>query len=271
MNQPYNYQELFKGFQDTPLLWSSDNILNIEQYSPKYVTEKYLAPIEFKKLRLGKWVEQFVIHQLKHDKQVKLLEENIQIASDKITIGELDVLFLLDKNPIHLEIIYKFYLYDDSISTYNPLDKWIGPNRSDTLVYKLQKLKEKQLPLLYHKETQSVLSRHNIQLNTVKQSVCFKAQLFLPFKQNYSDFDFINKACFCGWYISYNRINELRGFKFYILEKLEWLCLPKDTIDWLSFIEAKNEINVDIANKYSPLCWIKNEHDEIQKCFITWW
>jgi len=64
-----------------------------------------------------------------------------------------------NNKPIHLEIIYKFYLYDPSIGL-TQLDHWIGPNRRDSLVKKLTKLKQKQLPLLYHPLiTQLLISR----------------------------------------------------------------------------------------------------------------
>jgi hypothetical protein len=46
------------------------------------------------------------------------LYENIQVIEDKKTIGEID--FLLKKNTkqvIHMELAYKFYLFDPSISS----------------------------------------------------------------------------------------------------------------------------------------------------------
>ena len=42
-----------------------------------------------------------------------VLSENIQIQENvNQTIGELDCLFLDESQPIHLEIQFKFYLYD---------------------------------------------------------------------------------------------------------------------------------------------------------------
>ena len=67
--------------------------------------------------------------------------KNYQIQNKKTTVGELD--FILQKNhsPIHLEVIYKFYLYDDTFGN-SEIEHWIGPNRNDNLVKKLTKLKE---------------------------------------------------------------------------------------------------------------------------------
>ena len=53
---------------------------------------------------------------------------------------------------IHLEVSYKFYLYDENLGKLES-EKWIGPNKRDSLVQKTAKLKSKQLPILFHKET----------------------------------------------------------------------------------------------------------------------
>jgi hypothetical protein len=53
-----------------------------------------------------------------------------------------------------MELAYKFYLFDPSISS-EPINNWIGPNRNDSLQEKLEKLKTKQFPLLYHKLAKS--------------------------------------------------------------------------------------------------------------------
>jgi hypothetical protein len=62
------------------------------------------------------------------------LYENIQVIEDKKTIGEIDFI-IEDKNTkqvIHMELAYKFYLFDPSISS-EPINNWIGPNRDDSL------------------------------------------------------------------------------------------------------------------------------------------
>ncbi|WP_439152383.1 DUF1853 family protein [Winogradskyella sp.] len=271
MNHSYNFKNLFLGYQKTPLLWNSNKILDIDQYSPKHTPADYSLKPEVKKLRLGKWVEKFVIHQLNNDYRIEVIAENVQIKNEKITIGELDVLFLEDDKPIHLEIVYKFYLYDEPIESENPLDKWIGPNRNDTLVYKLKKLKEKQLPLLYQNETQYLLTKHDIEMSALKQHVCFKAQLFIPFHSDKKDISPLNTLSVIGWFISFDRIHQLENYEFYIPKKLEWLSEPILGVKWQSFLIAKEEISNFIENGQSPLCWLKNSKNELLKCFITWW
>ena len=262
---------MFEGFQNTYLLWSASNIYEFEQFCPEYTSVQFIQKSEYKKLRLGKWVEKFVAFQLRQDARIKILEENLIIKDGKITIGELDMLLLKDHQPVHLEIIYKFYLYDNTKSQSNTLSHWVGPNQNDALVYKLKKLKEKQFPLLYNTKAKDALKNYLFDSNSITQQVCFKAQLFLPYENQDIDVSPLNPNCVVGWYLNIENINELKNFQFYIPEKLKWLCFPKETIDWLPFIEAKKEIKTYIVTKRSPLCWLKNEHSELQKCFITWW
>ncbi|WP_299123092.1 DUF1853 family protein [uncultured Winogradskyella sp.] len=271
MNDTINFQELFEGFQNTPLLWNGSDIYGFEQFCPKYTSEQFDQNSEYKKLRLGKWVENFVSFQLQNQDDVAIIEENLIIKKEKRTIGELDILLVRKDQPIHIEVVYKFYLYDKRNLYDNPLACWIGPNRNDALVYKLNKLKEKQFPLLYHSNTIEVLKKHKFDVNTIKQQVCFNAQLYLPYQNKDIDVSPLNKDCVVGWYLNIKQINELENFQFYIPKKLEWLCIPKENVDWLSFVQAKNEIRTNIANGQSPLCWLKNEYNEFQKCFITWW
>jgi uncharacterized protein len=271
LTDSHNFKELFQGFQNTPLLWHGNEILGLEQYSPKFTTEQYALKSKQKKLRLGKWVEQFISYQLKNDQSIKVIEENIQIKDENITIGELDVLLLQNNTPMHLEIVYKFYLFDDTIVTTNPIEKWIGPNRNDALVYKLKKLKEKQLPLLYSKNTEEVLTRYNIALNAIKQCVCFKAQLFLPLTMKQVDISPLNKDCVIGRFISIKDIYDLKNFQFFIPSKLDWLSTPNPNVTWHNFNNAKIEIQQFIQNKQSPLCWIKSANNKPFKCFVTWW
>lgn len=271
MSSALSFQDLFQGFQNTPLLWNSINIYNFEQFCPKNTTEKFIEIKEHKKLRLGKWVERFVSFQLKQQSNIKILDENIQIKDHKITIGELDLLLLQDEQPIHVEIIYKFYLYDDSKTETNTLNHWVGPNQNDTLILKLNKLKEKQFPLLYRSQSKPLIANNDLDITSIKQQVCFKAQLFLPKNNQNIETTPLNSDCVVGWYLNIQEIEMLNDFQFYIPDKLEWLCSPKIDVAWVPFSEAFSIIQNQIKNKRSPLCWIKNSENELQKCFITWW
>jgi len=93
-------------------------------------------------IRLGHLAEKVVSGLIKSSTNYKILFENIQIVKDKQTIGEIDFIIeeIKSKQLIHLELAYKFYLFDPTISS-EPMHNWIGPNRNDSLKEKLEKLK----------------------------------------------------------------------------------------------------------------------------------
>ena len=146
----------YQGYFHTPLLWKSEPLFGLKQLELSNCDETVFNEVISANLRLGKRVERFVSHELKQYDAVKILKENIQVQHKKLTIGEIDCLLKRNDKPIHLEIIYKFYLYDISVGT-TELEHWIGPNRNDSLISKLTKLKEKQLPLLYSHHTTPIL------------------------------------------------------------------------------------------------------------------
>jgi hypothetical protein len=96
-------------------------------------------------VRLGHLVEKIVSELIKSSTNYKVLYENVQIINDKKTIGEIDFIIenINKKELIHLEMAYKFYLFDPNISA-DPINNWIGPNRNDSLKEKLDKLKKLQ-------------------------------------------------------------------------------------------------------------------------------
>src|SRR5690606_30252079 len=125
--------------------------------------------------RLGMYVEQVMFQALQNDPSIEIIDKNVQIIEDNITIGEIDCLFKEKGVYTHLEIVYKFYLLDLAISN-DELECWIGPNRKDSLIEKLNKLRDKQFPLLYHQRTRNALNQHNLVPDQFNQKVSFKAQ-----------------------------------------------------------------------------------------------
>lgn len=261
----------YKGFINTPNLWKNNAIKNLQQFIDSKYFFELDTPEIFNEIRLGKRVEQFLNFQIKNMPNCELLAENIQIKIKKQTIGELDALILKDEKPIHIETVYKFYLYDDSIISDNSLNKWIGPNRNDTFTYKLNKLKEKQLPLLYHRATLKTLESLDINPKTIEQNVCFKAQLFLPYeKQNIDIFPFNQKAVY-GFYVSFENLEKLKSFMFYIPKKLDWLVEPQNAVNWLNCDNLLDNLKPFMLEKRTPMVWLKSKQNMLFKCFITWW
>ncbi|RSK38554.1 DUF1853 family protein [Mangrovimonas spongiae] len=262
-------QRYFIGFVNTPLLWLDNPINGLQQFSIAKTQIPFQEKID-KNIRLGKWVERLVSHQLQQDDSIKIIEENIIIYQEKRTIGELDCLLLKHNTPYHVEIVYKFYLYDPTVGT-SEIDCWIGPNRKDSLTEKIDKLTTKQLPLLYKNETQSVLKQIGLNVNHILQRVHFKAQLFIPYHLNNHNFKLINPNCIVGYYYTFEEIKTLQNCKFFIPEKLNWLSEVDVQINWLTFSEFKPQLKLLLEQKRSPMVWIKDSKGHTQKCFVVWW
>lgn len=271
LQKEFGFKDRFKGFQNTPLLWNFDAVKSLVQFKISSSRSMYNTERHQKKLRLGKWIEIFTAFQLQQIDGIEFITENLQIRNNKQTIGELDVLLLQNEKPIHLEIAYKFYLYDDTQVYTNFLDYWIGPNRTDSLMLKLKKLINKQLPLLYKPETKEVLNALGFKSQNFEQFVNFKAQLFVPYNKRPIEFNLLNKDCVQGFYIHFSEVELIADYLFYIPTKLDWLVEPTLSVDWLNFDGTLPLLQVYIDKKQSPLCWLKNENYQLSKCFITWW
>lgn len=148
-------------------------------------------------LRLGHLAENIVSTLIKSSTNYKVLFENTQLIENEKTIGEIDFIVsnVNTKELIHFELAYKFYLYDPTISSIE-VNNWIGPNRNDSLKEKLDKLKNKQFPLLYHNVAK--LKFNKIEIKEVAQELCFLVSLFIPFEYK-SDFSTVYQKAIRGY------------------------------------------------------------------------
>lgn len=262
-------QQRFEGFLNTPVLWKGKDVYNLAQFEIDAKTISFDVFID-QKLRLGKYVERFVSHQLLKDNSIDIIAENIQIVKDKITLGELDCLLLKNDTPIHLELIYKFYLFDPT-PVNNELEHWIGPNRKDSLIEKLEKLSQKQLPLLYSLECREYLQSIHLSVEKIIQQVYFKAQLFVPLLMD-KKIDFkINSECIVGFYINTSELKQFENAKFFIPNKKDWLVSPHVDVDWLPYDTYVAESKEYLQGQFSPMCWMKTVTGELEKFFLVWW
>ncbi len=220
-------------------------------------------------VRLGKLVEHYAFYEFKQAGEIELLHKNIQVIENKVTLGELDCLIKHNNQLIHLEVVYKFYLYDETVGT-EELDHWIGPNRNDHLVKKLTKLQSKQLPLLHHPTTQKHLQELGLNSEDFLQRVDFRAQLFIPLNKSITSSN-LNQQCISGFYIRLNELDNFTNNQFYIPTKLDWLIEPHEKVKWIEINTFKQELNDLLNAKKSPLCWLKTTEGMLQKFFVVWW
>lgn len=221
-------------------------------------------------LRLGHLAEKVVSELIKASSNYRILFENLQIMDEHKTIGELDMIIqeIKTKQLIHLELAYKFYLFDPSISK-KKINNWIGPNRKDSLVEKLYKLKTKQFPLLYNDATNTALA--DIPIGEVSQSLCFLASLYIPYGYQ-GHFSSIYEDLIKGYYVNFDCLIDLHDSSksYYMPLKKEWGIDPSTHKNWIGFEHFKTQVLACLKEKQAPLCWQKCG-DTYQSFFVVWW
>jgi len=221
-------------------------------------------------LRLGHLIERIVSGLIKASSHYKVLYENIQISEDNITLGELD--FIIEETRtsqiLHLELAYKFYLYDPTISLVNK-KCWIGPNRKDSLVEKLDKLGHKQFPLLSHDCTVSKLEDVNI--GSVRQVLSLLVSLYVPYQME-TDLDSDYDKYIKGYYLGIDTFVKIDHSEstYHFPDKRDWGIDPSENKTWDEFSEVKQHLGHCIDLRQAPLCWRK-QHGTFSQFFIVWW
>lgn len=221
-------------------------------------------------LRLGHLAEKVVSELIRSSTNYDVLYENIQVIEGKRTIGEIDFIVqnIAKEQLIHMELAYKFYLYDPSISS-EPINNWIGPNRNDSLIEKLEKLKRKQFPLLYHDSAQAEFNE--IEINQVSQALCLLVSLFIPYEYEASFGSDYEKAI-KGFYLDFEGFCNLDNSAktYYLPPKKEWGIDPSENEMWADFSDVEDQIKKSIQEKQAPLCWQKYKNS-YSAFFIVWW
>lgn len=225
------------------------------------------------KLVLGKRIEQLFAFWLDQSSDFKLLQQNLQVIHEQVTLGEIDFILqnLKSQEVHHVELVHKFYLYHPSNNT-DYFDRWVGPNKSDTLSRKMNKLKRHQFPLLYKPETQKLLNELGVNLNGIKQSLCFNASLFIPVNHPLDGNPSINFDCLAGSWLRYSDLINLKyqDDLFYIPAKENWILDPHHEVDWMKYSEFKERVQIHLDRKISPMCWMNCE-GSLYRFFTVWW
>lgn len=241
---------------------------------------------------LGKQAEACFEAYLKHSKHFELLAANLQIHTStslsnqstslsnypallnnpyaKETLGELDYIVrnLKTTEVVHIELACKFYLYDESAGI-SPEEKWVGPNRKDSLFKKLEKLKQRQFPLLHRPETLQKLEALGIPKPSLQQ-LCLKAFLFIPRKMLREALPQNIKNCIVGHYIKPSDFKDEGTACYAIPSKKEWLLPINAIAKWYPFSEIKPLITTQLEMGRSPLVYKKTPQN-VELFFITWW
>jgi len=221
-------------------------------------------------LRLGHLAERVVSELINKSNNYEVVYENVQLNVGKRTIGEIDFIIRHEDTLTitHLELAYKFYLYDPAISS-DPIKNWIGPNRNDSLSEKLKKLKEKQFPLLYSDSAE--LKLNEVKIDQISQALCFLVSLFIPY--GYKDkLSPVYEQAIKGYYVDMETFltRDHSGKSYYLPLKIEWGIDPSANDIWMAIKDVKKSIEISIKERRSLLCWQKYG-DTYSSFFITWW
>ncbi|TVZ28419.1 hypothetical protein JM83_3545 [Gillisia sp. Hel_I_86] len=268
----------FEGFMSTPSILKNSNFAGftifksldkVSSTSSKELLEKDYP----ENLVLGKRVEFFFLSAINASQELQIIAHNIQINDENRTLGELDFIVrdLQTSEILHIELMYKFYVYDPEIP--NEMERWIGPNRKDSLLQKINKVKKNQFPILHTPQAENHIKDIGIDSKGILQQICFKAALFIPEKLNTYNFPNINEECIIGFWLhlkDFSKYNQ-KDFQFFAPEKQDWPMDPEYGEKWFSFEDISEQIQkLHLRNK-SPLIWIKKPDGTFERLIAVWW
>ena len=219
---------------------------------------------------LGKRMEWFFKNHVEIQPNWGLVASNLQIIKSGQTLGELDYILKhhVTNKLIHLELACKLYLYDPETDG-DETKCWIGPNRTDNLQLKIDKLNNHQLPLLYHPQTQLLLSERQIDVKNIdKQTCCLIGDCYVPLELYLQ-----NKEVYSGWWMKWDEFekeNRNSTYGFFLPEKQDWFVNPAYNGKWKSFNEVMPDIKESIGRNQSSLIWLKTEVS-YKRFFVVWW
>ena len=272
----FSARDQFLGFIATPQIFAENALFEY----PLYPTGNVISADSLGKIPepaasvLGKRMEDLFAAYITHFTSEKILLQNQQIISNKETLGEIDFLLknVASGEISHVELVYKFYLYDPETGT-SETEHLIGPNKRDSLVRKLQRLQKRQFPMLFHPKTRELLDKYEISPEDILQKMCFKTSVFLPKQMKKINFSEINPETVAGYWIRASEFTfeAYRKNAFFTPVKKYWPVQPHCNKSWFTFDEIKPQINELLKNRFSPLVWMKTQNGRYSRFFVVWW
>ncbi|MGB7393521.1 MAG: DUF1853 family protein [Pricia sp.] len=261
------------GFLNTNPLWVNEQF-GIRQFEfPKVDASRFRPEPISEKIRLGHQMEQVFQQLIGYSDGYDILIHNQPIKKGNRTIGEID--FVLREREsgqlLHIELTYKFYIVNPDIT--EPVHRLMGPNKRDMFFTKMEKIKNRQFPLLHSVEGSKLLHENGIDPQKVEHQCCFKAQLFGPFEADSVSIRPLNKSCISGFWLRFEDFDreEFRGYTYYIAYKPEWVVAPHEDVPWQSHFAIMMELNLRMLKENAPMVWMRRSDTEFQKFFVVWW
>lgn len=226
-------------------------------------------------LVLGKRGERFFDFAIKQSSRYQMKTQNLQVIYEMKTLGEFDFFVedLEERSSLHIELVYKFYLFDASVSKEEELKCWIGPNRRDSFLRKIHRLKTHQLPLVFRKESEGILQQQQINPRKLKQKVCFKANLFVHKTSKKTTYELINPKAIVGYWMHLHEFTkeEFGEDCYYSPQKKDWPVHPKHQEEWKGYSSILQEIKYLFKHQKATFIWRKKIDNSYERFFVVWW
>jgi hypothetical protein len=283
-----SHLDRFEAFYQTASFWNGKlagvqqfPLSNFDFHHLQESDEELVLPSIPAGTVLGKRAEYFFQFCVEQSSNYNLLLANEQIFRGKDTIGELDYIVQdrVRNKIIHIELVYKFYIYEPSKpyqSTYlsdvqnQALAHYVGPNRRDYFIKKLDHLLSKQLPLLHQPETMARLEELGITGAGMEQQICFLAHVFIPQAAWREEFKFLNKKCIVGYYLEEPAFAKAETTNVYFIpEKKEWKMSPQVLETSFSHAEVLQHAIISLKRGFAPMIWMHIADGTFERFFIV--
>ena len=220
--------------------------------------------------RLGHDFERLIEYRLTHQRCFDLVSANLQVQSDRRTVGEFDFLIKHNRKIEHWEAAIKFYLaFGDQENPY----RWFGPNPSDSLGKKYGHLINHQLSLSAYPDSKDLLCDMNLR---VEKILCFmKGRLFYPIEKfNNGDFihpSIINPTHEKGWWLKINDFDSIfdKRCSYTVLEKAYWLSPLRNDLKGESFETVSEKLINEKAQLATLVVVLDHDNNEISRGFVV--
>lgn len=217
--------------------------------------------------RLGLYFEALWQFWLTHNPDYALRAHNVQIQTEGVTRGELDLIVEYQHSGQlqHWELAVKFYLgLGDTTTT----AAWIGPNAKDRLDRKLLHLRSRQLPLLQHPQTEAQLAATGWHVQ--QQRLILKGRLFYPLRQATPSPIGVSADHLRGWWASQEDFlahYKTVTLRWQVLSHQHWLAPSRR--DSMEKLYSAEELLRQLKTQH-PLCVAGfDDGDECSRGFIV--
>lgn len=217
-------------------------LMDIDQ-QPDALNEEIAS---LKSTRLGIYYEALWRFYFSHHPDWELIQHNLQVQRDGITLGAFDFLCRRGDEYWHIETAVKFYLCDArNENEAKEWHHWIGPNSEDRLDLKLSRLRQHQLPLHKTPEARAQLHALYTDVKEWKTGLCVQGYLFSPIATQYRP-AFSNKNHESGywWHLQnfLHFLDETKDTQWIIVERQYWLS-PTQTKNACELFSSENLIH----------------------------